>query len=102
MPGTPIRDVDERAQVPSQLVEVILAVKEAVEREGRQIGEPIGVVGVVEVSELISHRPRETDRLETLDDERVDIDALVPCGYGGEAKSSEPGRGVRKKHKSTL
>lgn len=30
-----IGDVDERTQVPSQLVEVILAVDEAVESEGR-------------------------------------------------------------------
>ena len=84
----PLGDVDERAQVPRQLIEVILAVDEAVEREGRQVGEPIGVVGVVEISELISHRPRETDRRETLDDERVDVVALVPGGYGGEAKSA--------------
>lgn len=57
----PLGDVDERAQVPRQLIEVILAVEEAVESEGRQFGEPIGVVGVVEVSELVGHRPRETD-----------------------------------------
>ena len=52
---------DERAQVRRQLIEVILAVEEAVESEGRQFGEPIGVVSVVEVSELVGHRPRETD-----------------------------------------
>lgn len=66
----------------------LIAVEEAVEREGRQVGEPIGVVSVVEVSELVSHRPRETDRRETLDDERVDVVALVPGGDGGEAKAS--------------
>lgn len=57
----PIGDVDERTQVRRQLVEVILAVEDAVESEGRQVGEPIGVVSVVEVSELVGHRPRETD-----------------------------------------
>jgi len=84
----PLGDVDERAQVPHQLVEVILAIEEAVESEGRQVGEPIGVVGVVEVSELVSHRPRETYRRETLDDERVYVVALVPGGDGGEAKAA--------------
>jgi len=84
----PLGDVDERAQVPHQLVEVILTVEEAVESEGRQFSEPIGVVGVVEVSELVGHRPREADRREMLDDERVDIVALFPCGYGGEAKAA--------------
>lgn len=49
----PLGDVDERAQVPSQLVEVILVVEETIESEGRQFGEPIGVVSVVEVSEFI-------------------------------------------------
>lgn len=81
-------DVDKRAQVPRQLVEVILAVEEAVESEGRQFGEPIGVVGVVEVAELIGHRPREADRREMLDDERVYVVALVPCRDGGEAKAA--------------
>lgn len=81
-------DIDERAQVRCQLVEVILAVEEAVESEGRQFGEPIRVVGVVEVSELVSHRPRETYRRETLDDERVYVVALVPGGDGGEAKAA--------------
>jgi len=84
----PLGDVDERAQVRCQLVEIILAVEEAVESEGRQFGEPIRVVGVVEVSELVSHRPHETDRRETLDDERVYVGALVPCGDGGEAKAA--------------
>lgn len=84
----PLGDVDERAQVPSQLVEVILVVEETIESEGRQFGEPIGVVSVVEVSEFIGHRPRETDRRETLDDERVDVVALVPGGDGGEAKAA--------------
>lgn len=45
-------------------------------------------MGVVEVSELVGHRPREADRREMLDDERVDIVALFPCGYGGEAKAA--------------
>lgn len=81
-------DVDERAQIPRQLVEVILAIEEAIKREGRQFGEPLGVMGVVEVAELVSHRPRETDRREPLDDERVDVVALVPCGDGGEAKAA--------------
>lgn len=84
----PLGDVDERAQVRRQLIEVILAVEEAVESEGRQFSESIGVVGVVEVSELIGHRPRKTDRRETLDDERVYVGALVPCGDGGEAKAA--------------
>ena len=83
-----IGDVDERAQVRRQLVEVILAVEKAVEREGRQVDEPIGVVGVVEVSELVSHRPRKTDRRETLNDERVYVVALVPGKDGGEAKAA--------------
>ena len=81
-------DVDERAQVPRQLIEVILAVEDAVESEGRQFGEPIGVVSVVEVAELIGHRPREADRREMLDDERVYVVALVPCRDGGEAKAA--------------
>lgn len=45
-------------------------------------------MSVVEVSEFIGHRPRETDRRETLEDERVYVVALVPCGDGGEAKAS--------------
>lgn len=39
----PLGDVDERAQVSRQLVEVILAVEEAVESEGRSSVSPSGL-----------------------------------------------------------